>query len=274
MYKIPEDIVLSAFQKEIRRGSNNCLFWARQLEDKPDLLWKKIQIIGSEDIGIACPAIQTYIHNQKIAFDQTDDLWLKHSIMLNTVNYMIKQNKSRICDNVNHAYFKDVQPEVLYDQLSDWLIEFNHSLKIKDHVTALKYASHIYKSKHYEDLINSLRNPIDTNSTILIELFSNYHQIAPNKTDVLFLSHLILYRCFDQVKNIDVEDLSMTLIKQLYEDHTIPEINDYVFDKHTDIGKELNRGFEHFYEHGCVLKNCLIDDPFEPIARKLNCEKN
>jgi replication-associated recombination protein RarA len=33
---------------------------------------------------------------------------------------------------------------------------------------------------------------------------------------------------------------------------TVP---DFAFDKHTEKGKKLGRGFAHFFEHGCLLEN-------------------
>ena len=51
---------------------------------------------------------------------------------------------------------------------------------------------------------------------------------------------------------------------------TVPEFPDYVFDKHTSIGKSKGRGLAHFRKHGAHLENkSAVDDPYEDEAFKV-----
>jgi len=47
------------------------------------------------------------------------------------------------------------------------------------------------------------------------------------------------------------------------------EIPDYALDKHTNRGKSMGRGYEHWLEHGTLLKPMSnIEDPYAEAARK------
>lgn len=268
-------ILLSAFQKDIRRCNPMCLYWTRELSyNHEDLIWTKMIVIGSEDIGIASPTIQTFIYNQKKLYDESKDLWIRRTILMNTVNHLINQNKSRICDNVNHAYFKNFQPSIGHTNINDILKIFTQSIQDKDYQLAFKYACHLYKNNKERWIINTLKNPKDIHVDILINLFDRYNKTVRGKTDILFLSHLILYRTFDLDKiqsNPNIPELTIDDVKNIYNNDVELVIEDYVYDKHTNEGKKLGRGFEHFYDQGAKLVNCYIDDPFEEIAKCNNC---
>jgi replication-associated recombination protein RarA len=47
------------------------------------------------------------------------------------------------------------------------------------------------------------------------------------------------------------------------------EIPDYALDKHTMRGRQMKRGFEHFFEEGARLENCTVEDPYEARAREM-----
>ena len=314
MIRYRQDELLSALQKDIRRCKKDSLYWAKELSlINPELLWKKLEIIGSEDIGIADPCVQTYIWDQKHKYqnnkyqnnkyqnnkdqnnkyqnnkdqnnkyqnnkdqnnkDQNNkDIWEKRMIILNTVNYLVYQNKSRICDNVNHAYFK--QPHIYKGNIYQVLKEFKKSIDNKNSDLAFKYASHLYLAEKEKLIIDKLAEPEDSHSYVLINLFWKYNKINRNRTCVLFLAHLILYRTFDlaTIQKPIVNDLSMDDVMKIYSNNEILEFEDYVFDKHTDRGKYLNRGFKHFYEEAAKLVNCYIDDPYEELAKKYNCDR-
>ena len=268
------NILLSAFQKDIRRCNPNCLYWTKELSNiDVSLVWKKFHIIGSEDIGIASPYVQTFIKKQKTDFYNSTNIWQMRTILINTSNFLIHQNKSRLCDNVNHAYFKNYQPIVESREFSILFDNFISAINDHDHRSAFLYASHLYKMNKEDVMIDILRIPIDEHADILIELFHTYNlSESRGRTDILFLSHLILYRTFDLTKiqlNPEIKPLEVDDVKQLYSEETLPKYGDYVFDKHTDIGHKLGRDFEHFYNEGAKLVNCYLDDPYEEIAKKI-----
>lgn len=45
------------------------------------------------------------------------------------------------------------------------------------------------------------------------------------------------------------------------------EIPDFALDKHTQRGKQLGRGFEHFFAEGAVLANEVGTDPYLELAK-------
>ena len=268
----------SAFQKDIRRCKENTLHVTKilSLRDQEPWLWRRMEIIGSEDIGIACPTIQTYIRKQKRAYDEEFEKWNKRHILMNAVNYLVKQNKSRLCDNINHAYFKDNQPEIDTQDTGEMMKLFIEGIEKKDRDMALRYASHLFKKEKEHDLISVLQYPEDEHTVILIRLFNKYNSKIRNKTDVLLLAHLILYRTMDisKINTVEVTPLSMKEVKKIYCSRKQPKLGDYVYDYHGKIGRSMGRGYKHFYEHGAKLNQCYIPDPYEPIAKSNNIKKD
>lgn len=269
MSKYDKKILLSAFQKYIRRCNPMALYFAKELYlTNPQLVWQKLEVIGSEDIGIACPHIQTHIFNQKKLHDSKNDPSFRRFVFINTVNYLIHQNKSRICDNVNHAYFKNNLPTI--DKEKNQLLDsFRKSLKARDLDSSLKYAAHLFKMENERYLINVLREPHNEHTIVLINLFNKYNILNRNRTDVLFLVHLILYRTtnLNSINTIQVDDLTMEDVNKIFNNDTPLEFEDYVYDKHTNQGVAMGRGFKHFYDEGALLNQCFIPDPYEKIAR-------
>src|SRR3990172_63220 len=64
--------VTSAMQKSIRRGlEEDAMYWAAELETKfPDYLWKRLQIISVEDIGIADPQVVLYVAEMRRLYQE------------------------------------------------------------------------------------------------------------------------------------------------------------------------------------------------------------
>jgi replication-associated recombination protein RarA len=101
--------VASALQKEIRRGNEeNAMYWGLELEYlNPSLLWNRLKIIASEDIGIANSFLSILIeilHKQYLEFKQREEkegeekggfrLFLSHAILALCIS-----PKSRIVDD-------------------------------------------------------------------------------------------------------------------------------------------------------------------------------
>lgn len=62
--------LLSALQKDIRRGNErDAVFWAIELETfPPAVLWNRLEVIASEDIGPANPALSVLIYVLKRSY--------------------------------------------------------------------------------------------------------------------------------------------------------------------------------------------------------------
>ncbi len=54
----------------------------------------------------------------------------------------------------------------------------------------------------------------------------------------------------------------------------VREIPDFALDKHTGTGKELGRGWEHFFSEGTQLANELGDDPYRDTARSIRSKRD
>lgn len=101
--------VASALQKSIRRGlEEDAMFWATELESKfPDYLWKRLQIISIEDIGLADPHVVIYVaelrrlyHELRKAYDKEPEKKSRSFRMAlsNAILALCRAKKSRIGD--------------------------------------------------------------------------------------------------------------------------------------------------------------------------------
>ena len=98
------DEVISVIQKEIRRGNEyQAVYWALELESfNSKVLWNRLKIIATEDVGLANPTIPLLIFVlEKNYFDtykrknNLDKLFLIHAILL-----LSRTPKSRIVDDL------------------------------------------------------------------------------------------------------------------------------------------------------------------------------
>jgi len=119
--------VLSAFQKSIRRGDEDeALFWGTELaltgnvhEAKYTALWNTMQIIASEDVGVADQDLFAHIwllrhlweglprtgnsHQRRMSIGK---LYIVHAILL-----LVYSKKSRAVDHAGIAYFEGPRPQ-------------------------------------------------------------------------------------------------------------------------------------------------------------------
>jgi replication-associated recombination protein RarA len=95
--------VLSALQKEIRRGNEyEAVYWATELvTTNPNMLWKRLRIIASEDIGPADPTATIVIDALKRNWDSitrrngASRLFLVHAVL-----HLARAPKSRTVDDL------------------------------------------------------------------------------------------------------------------------------------------------------------------------------
>jgi replication-associated recombination protein RarA len=111
--------VASALQKEIRRGNEReALFWATELDLSGfgNYVWKRLRIIGSEDIGLAEPLLpvvirtlnENWIEQRKAeGGDSTGSaaLFLLHAVVL-----LVRARKSRLIDHALMALYEGERP--------------------------------------------------------------------------------------------------------------------------------------------------------------------
>lgn len=108
----PIDEVVSALQKDIRRGNyENACHWARELVISGNSwkLWRRLQVISLEDIGMANPTalhvirtLQAHAHEMGIA------TWEGQRAAIAGAFFLANSPKSRLMDELCN-YFKYVQ---------------------------------------------------------------------------------------------------------------------------------------------------------------------
>jgi replication-associated recombination protein RarA len=101
--------VASSLQKTIRRGlEEEAMFWATELETRfPDYLWKRLQIISIEDIGIANPQVVLYVAEMRRIYQELKKEYDKKKgkghkpfrmALSNAILAMCRAKKSRVGD--------------------------------------------------------------------------------------------------------------------------------------------------------------------------------
>ena len=107
------DEVISVIQKEIRRGNEyQAVYWALELESfNNKVLWNRLKVIGTEDVGLANPTIPLLIFVlEKNYFDTYErknnvyKLFLIHAILL-----LSRTPKSRIVDDLLSTISSDIK---------------------------------------------------------------------------------------------------------------------------------------------------------------------
>ena len=103
--------VVSALQKTIRRGNEyQAVYWAKELESfNARILWNRLRVIASEDIGLANPlaplVIDVLEKNYANALARQNDSW--RLFVVNAVLYLARSPKSRIVDNLLNVVYND-----------------------------------------------------------------------------------------------------------------------------------------------------------------------
>jgi len=118
----------SALQKEIRRGKEyEAVFWAAELESiNPTMLWNRLRVITSEDIGIAGSALplvietlrKQYLEAKKEAKDDEARLFLVHAVIT-----LAKSKKSRMVDDLLNVVYGEIQFEDNRLKIPDYAID-------------------------------------------------------------------------------------------------------------------------------------------------------
>jgi replication-associated recombination protein RarA len=105
----PFDEVTSALQKSIRRGlEEEAMYWAVELESRfPDYLFKRLQVISVEDIGLADPQVVLYVAEMRRLYQELKKEHDKEPkrksrsfrmVLANAILAMCRAQKSRLGD--------------------------------------------------------------------------------------------------------------------------------------------------------------------------------
>lgn len=269
----------SAMIKLIRRCDDDALFWAYRLSQVSggfQKIWTRLEIMSAEDIGMAYPWLRTYLRQQHQTFSSLSDETSQRRVLLNTVHFFTRQYKSRLTDNINYVYFKGEflnlsKQEV--EELKHKLIKHIHNQELNP---SLEVAGKLYLAQQEVLLLEILTIPQDPENLAISLYFQEQYERRLKSYDsheVLFMVNLVLYRVMDISKikvKLKVEPLD---IDAVYADNRKLKVPDCAYDYHCTIGRNKGRGYQHYYEEGAKLNQCFLDDPYEPIAKAMNIEK-
>ena len=123
------DEVISAIQKEIRRGNEyHAVYWALELESfNNKTLWNRLKVIATEDVGLANPTIPLLIFVlEKNYFDtykrktNLSKLFLIYAILL-----LSRSPKSRIVDDLLRTISSDITDYNKRIEIPDYALDMH-----------------------------------------------------------------------------------------------------------------------------------------------------
>ena len=123
--------LLSALQKDIRRRNEyQAMFWAAELESfNSKMLWNRLQVIASEDIGIAnslAPLLIDVLERKNDdARKRNNDsyrLFLTHAVL-----FLARSRKSRIVDDLLNVVYGEIQLEDKKLPIPDYALDMHTS---------------------------------------------------------------------------------------------------------------------------------------------------
>ncbi len=107
------DEVISALQKEIRRGNEyEAVYWAVELESfNPKALWNRLKVIASEDIGVAEPHAPLIIDALESMYNYAKEKKKEEYrlFFVNAVSILARAPKCRIADNLLITLYGDIK---------------------------------------------------------------------------------------------------------------------------------------------------------------------
>jgi replication-associated recombination protein RarA len=113
-----------------------------------------------------------------------------------------------------------------------------------------------------------IANPV---APLVIDVLEEeYYNFKGKKGDPhrLFLVNAVLYLARSP-KSRMVDDLLNVVYGEIqHEDKRLP-IPDYALDRHTERGRKMGRGWEHFFTEGNKVNNEPIENPYTPRAKEL-----
>jgi replication-associated recombination protein RarA len=132
----------SALQKDVRRGNEyQAMFWAAELESfNSKMLWNRLQVIASEDIGVANPFAPLLIDVLERKYDDAKKrnndscrLFLVHAVL-----FLARSHKSRIVDDFLNVVYGQIQHEDKKLAIPDYALDM-HTLAGKKRGRGLEH---------------------------------------------------------------------------------------------------------------------------------------
>lgn len=290
--------VISALQKEIRRGSQNALYWAQVLSDNgyANAAFNRLKVITLEDaavrVRLACDVercfqeFETERKKANASLTETMDLPQCRQALLKATQILVSAPKTR---SLNHALAlarKALTEEMGCEKGGEMGGYTGDDTDEKKHVIDANGALEDFKvklaTKAFEPtLVAALRVQIWDDSVCKVGMWSRIK--SEGKFDPLLttLNRWTKYNeslCIAQALVALTHDANHLLsgfdVKTVVEDIVVGEIPDgpldipdYAIDKHTARGKKMGRGVEHFYTVGAQVNNEPWPDPWVDLSK-------
>lgn len=125
----PLDEVISALQKDIRRGNEErAMYWALDLIPRFEAyLWRRLCVIVNEDIGIANPTLLLLVPSQRALFMEFREAGRDGSarlVLANTILLLCRSPKSRLADHFQCVVNQErLQPHVTEYSIPDYALD-------------------------------------------------------------------------------------------------------------------------------------------------------
>ncbi|MFC1509537.1 hypothetical protein ACFL60_07635 [Candidatus Omnitrophota bacterium] len=265
------DEVISALQKEIRRGSPNAIFWAWEMmrtDERMEIkLWERLLTISVEDVGLGnLQALQVIWELRDKYFKQPAGSSQRDEIALNAVKFLLESVKDRFGDEA-YLHNKIYYPEVTKSQDKGAL--FRQVLEQQDMLRALDLGIALMRSGNETIVLHHLEKVGEQKgkeASDLISVIAKSVDLIQDEDKRLFLIHGILCLC-----SMDLEALStISEISQLINAIAQRPVNDSIrkfligsqleikdayLDLHTRRGKAFGRDIRHFILNSAQLAN-------------------
>ena len=162
----PADQVISALQKEIRRGNieNACFFGLELLESEDifiDKFWERMSVIVVEDISDNEAICQINVLKNTFYELKTSKIWDRHMQAIKAIKILCQAKKDRFVSEI-YDYLKLKRKEGLKINIPDYALDMHTKIgkeKQRDYLHFLEVSSKIINGdekrnkKYYEELI-------------------------------------------------------------------------------------------------------------------------
>ena len=245
----------SGLQKSLRRGLiHMSLYFAREIGTKyPHLLKKRLCLVVLEDMCSISLALEIY--------NCTNELKnLEYYVGLVAI-----VPKTHISAWLNrYAVEKLITSKYIKSESIGKLIKNGEEIEAAK--KAMFYKATGKEKKIFEELKDAVEESKISSQEKILELFK-----FTNSSSLEWLS-IILWHTRSEIRDA-CNYSSLNFVDQLIEQAVVPDLldplPDWVYDKHTRIGKSLKRGYQHFFESSLIMDPKLYQgpEPYEKLAK-------
>lgn len=282
--------VASAFQKSIRRCLlDDAVGYGLELYRSGSTIndyfvfknvWNRLIIISIEDIGPANPLAICYViksYREAVSVVNLDgkkrNLAASELVLVNAISYLVTSKKTRVNDWASLIVYshENFSLEIVVEELS-FALETNNTHQ------ALVALDKLFKSGSSANLKNFSKSPVHSliwncfdklSINDSVETYQKYLDVLKfaeiacyshrfDKSYLIFIHLIHILKLFkNDWSKLNLDQLNHIFISSYDQlsNEIDKELPDYAYDKHTETGRKMGRGFRHFIEEGSVLTN-------------------